>query len=91
MFFRHVGLVDEELSPRLTPLQAIRTATVVPALVMKQAGVSGSLLPGRAADIIIVDGDPLHQIRDIRKVKVVIKDGKVYDPVALHTLAGFAR
>ncbi|HEY4334850.1 MAG TPA: amidohydrolase family protein, partial [Puia sp.] len=75
----------------LTPLEALRTATVVPALVMKQAGVSGSLMAGRAADIIIVDGDPLHQIRDIRKVKMVIKDGKIYNPTRLHEMAGFSK
>ena len=87
--------VDRELElyveSGLTPLEAIRTATVVPALVMKQASVSGSLMPGRSADLIIVNGDPLHHIRDIRKVQVVIKDGQVYDPVALHRLADFAR
>jgi imidazolonepropionase-like amidohydrolase len=87
--------VDRELElyveSGLTPLEAIRTATVVPALVMKQASVSGSLMPGRSADIIIVNGDPLHHIRDIRKVVVVIKDGQVYDPDALHKLAGFSR
>ena len=87
--------VDRELElyveSGLTPLEAIRTATVVPALVMKQASVSGSLMPGRSADIIIVNGDPLHHIRDIRKVAVVIKDGRVYDPAALHKLADFAR
>jgi len=87
--------VDRELElyveAGLTPLEAIRTATVVPALVMKQANASGSLSPGRAADIIIVDGDPLHHIRDLRRVKTVIKDGKVYDPVQLHRMAGFSK
>ena len=87
--------VDRELElyvdAGLTPLEAIRTATLEPALVMKQAGVSGSLMAGRSADLIIVDGDPLHHIRDIRKVQVVIKDGRVYDPVALHRLAGFSK
>jgi len=87
--------VDRELElyveSGLTPLEAIRTATVVPALVMKQASVSGSLMPGRSADLLIVNGDPLHHIRDIRKVQVVIKDGRVYDPVALHKLVGFTR
>lgn len=85
--------VDRELElyveSGLTPLQAIRTATIVPALVMKEAAVSGSLMPGRDADLIIVEGDPLHRIRDIRNVRVVIKGGRVYDPVALHRLAGF--
>lgn len=87
--------VDRELElyvdAGLTPLEAIRTATVVPALVMKQAGESGTLMAGRAANLIIVNGDPLHYIRDIRKVQVVIKDGQVYDPVALHRLAGFSQ
>jgi imidazolonepropionase-like amidohydrolase len=87
--------VDRELElyvdAGLTPMEAIRTATLEPALVMKQAGVSGSLMAGRAADLIIVNGDPLHHIRDIRKVQVVIKDGRVYDPVALHRLAGFSK
>jgi len=75
----------------LTPLEALRTATVVPALVMKESGVCGSLMPGRAADILIVDGDPLHHIRDIRRVKMVIKDGKIYSPERLHELAGFSK
>jgi len=75
----------------LTPLEALRTATVVPALVMKQSGVSGSLMPGRAADILVVDGDPLHHIRDIRRVKMVIKDGRIYSPGRLHEMAGFSK
>lgn len=87
--------VDRELElyvdAGLTPLEAIRTATLEPALVMKQTAVSGSLMAGRTADLIIVNGDPLHHIRDIRKVQVVIKDGQVYDPVALHRLAGFSK
>jgi imidazolonepropionase-like amidohydrolase len=87
--------VDRELElyveAGLTPLEAIRTATLVPALVMKQASARGSLMAGRSADIIIVNGDPLHHIRDIRNVQVVIKDGQVYDPVVLHRLAGFSK
>jgi imidazolonepropionase-like amidohydrolase len=75
----------------LTPMEAIRTATVIPALVMKQGAESGTLMAGRAANLIIVNGDPLHYIRDIRKVEVVIKDGQVYDPVVLHRLAGFSQ
>jgi imidazolonepropionase-like amidohydrolase len=87
--------VDRELElyveAGLTPLEAIRTATLEPALVMKLTAVSGSLMAGRMADLIIVNGDPLHHIRDIRKVQLVIKGGRVYDPVALHRLAGFSK
>lgn len=58
---------------------------------MKQTGVSGSLMAGRVADLIIVNGNLLHHIRDIRKVQVVIKDGRVYDPATLYRLAGFSK
>ena len=75
----------------LTPMEAIRTATVLPALAMKQGAENGTLMAGRAANLIIVNGDPLHYIRDIRKVQVVIKDGQVYDPVVLRQLAGFSK
>jgi Amidohydrolase family len=73
----------------LTPMDAIRTATIIPAKVMKIESVSGSIEAGKKADIIIIDGDPLQNIRNIRTITTVIKDGNVYNPVELHHLAGF--
>ncbi len=73
----------------LTPMQAIQTATITPAKVMKMGGVTGSVEAGKKADLIIIDGDPLQNIRNIRRVTTVIKDGNIYDPVQLHHLAGF--
>ena len=73
----------------LTPMQAIQTATITPAKVMKVNAAYGSIEAGKKADLIIVDGDPLQNIRNIRNVQTVIKDGNVYDPVELHRLAGF--
>jgi imidazolonepropionase-like amidohydrolase len=58
---------------------------------MKREKISGSLEAGKQADLIIVDGDPLQHIRDIRKVTTVIKGGQVYDPGALHRMAGFSQ
>ncbi len=37
----------------------------------------GTLEPGKIADVILVDGNPLKQIADLQKVKTVIKDGKI--------------
>jgi imidazolonepropionase-like amidohydrolase len=73
----------------LTPMQAIQSATIVPARVMRLADHSGSIGSGKQADLIIVDGDPLQNIRSIRNVTTVIKDGNIYDPVQLHKIAGF--
>ncbi|HEY4206721.1 MAG TPA: amidohydrolase family protein [Puia sp.] len=75
----------------LTPLEAIQTATLVPARVMKMDKLSGTIAPGHRADLIIVEGNPLTRIRDIRNVRTVVKDGQVYDPVVLHELAGFGK
>lgn len=75
----------------LTPIQAIQTATITPASVMKMDKETGSVQEGKHADIIIIDGDPLNNIRDIRKVTTVIKSGKIYDPVAMHRLVGFSK
>ena len=72
-----------------SPMEAIQSATIVPAKVMGIDKLSGSVEPGKRADLIIVDGDPLQNIRNIRNVKTVIKDGNIYDPVTLHHLVGF--
>ena len=75
----------------LTPMQAIQTATITPARVMKLDKQTGSIEAGKQADLVIIDGDPLTHIRDIRKVVTVIKAGQVYDPVQLHRLVGFSK
>ncbi|WP_158085225.1 amidohydrolase family protein [Niastella vici] len=73
----------------LTPIQALQTATIVPARVMNMEISSGSISPGKRADIIITDGNPLQNISNIRHVVTVIKDGNIYNPAHLHHLAGF--
>ena len=84
--FRELELYVES---GLTPMQAITTATITPARVMKLEVMSGSVTKNKRADVIIINGDPLKNIRDIRKVTTVIKDGNIYNPVSLHAIAGF--
>jgi imidazolonepropionase-like amidohydrolase len=67
----------------LTPLQVLRTATVENARALGAAGDLGTIEPGRLADLVIVDGNPLTNIRDLRRVKKVVKDGVVYDEASL--------
>lgn len=75
----------------LTPADAIQTATITPAKVMNMDKRTGSIDEGKNADIIIVDGDPLKNIREIRNVTTVIQGGHIYDPGALHKLVGFSK
>lgn len=73
----------------LTPLQAIQTATITPAKVMGMDKTNGSIKAGKQANLLILDADPLTEIRNVRKVFTVIKDGQQYDPKVLHKMVGF--
>jgi len=75
----------------ITPMQSIQLATISPARVMKIDNDYGSIEANKKADIIIVDGNPMRTISDIRNLVVVIKDGNVYDPKQLHAIAGFQK
>lgn len=75
----------------LTPYEAIQSATITPARVMHMDKISGSIKAGKQADLLILDADPLIEIRNIRKVFLVIKDGQQYDPSALHKMVGFSK
>ncbi len=72
-----------------TPMEAIQAATSVPARLMKLDQQVGTVEPGKRADLIVVDGDPLTDIHSIRKVSVVIARGKAHAPARLWPLAGF--
>lgn len=74
----------------LTPMQAIQTATITPAQVMKMDKTTGSIKAGKQADLVILDANPLTGIRNIRKVHMIIKEGQQYDPHVLHKMVGFA-
>lgn len=63
----------------LSPAEAIRTATAVPAEAMGLGEDLGTIEPGKLADFTIVDGDPLSNIADLRRTRRVIKDGVVYE------------
>ncbi|QXV65209.1 amidohydrolase family protein [Mucilaginibacter sp. 21P] len=75
----------------LTPAQALKTATLIPAQVMGLEQKTGSISTGKNADILIIDGNPLNNISAVRNVKVVIKGGKVYNPYVLHKMVGFSK
>ncbi len=65
-----------------TPVEAIRIATSNGARFLGEAGV-GSIEAGKAADLVLVQGDPGTDIKAIEQVDTVFKDGVGYDPAKL--------
>jgi imidazolonepropionase-like amidohydrolase len=62
----------------MTPMQAIRSATSVAAALLDQSDNVGALAPGRYADLVATDGDPLADISELLRVSWVMKGGTVY-------------
>ena len=62
----------------MTPMQAIRAGTVVPAELLGWSEKSGAIEAGKWADIVAVSGDPLKDITELKRVKFVMKGGAVY-------------
>ena len=61
----------------LTPLQAIQAATINDADLLGWSDKIGTLEPGKWADIVAVDGDPLADVTTLERVKFVMKGGEV--------------
>jgi len=66
-----------------TPIEAIRIATLNGAIYEGKDASIGSIAPGKAADIVVLGGDPVEKIENIEKVETVFKDGVGYDPAKL--------
>jgi imidazolonepropionase-like amidohydrolase len=47
-------------------------------------------VPGKLADMILVNGDPSAHIGELRQVELVIKDGKLFDPAHIEAALGIA-
>ena len=75
----------------MSPMAAIQAATIVSARVMKMSAETGSVEAGKRADMVLVDGNPLKNISDLRRVVSVVKDGRMYDSKALGQSVGFHR
>jgi imidazolonepropionase-like amidohydrolase len=71
------GEIAAYVAAGMTPFEALKTATVNPAKALNVD--TGTIEPGKLADIIMVEGDPLVDINNARRVKRVIANGRVYE------------
>jgi imidazolonepropionase-like amidohydrolase len=74
----------------LPPLAALRAATLNPALYFGATDSLGTVAPGRLADLVLLDADPLADLRNTRKIQAVVLAGRLLDRAALDGLLGAA-
>lgn len=70
----------------LSPLEALRTATVGPARYMAATDSLGSIEPGKIADLVLLDADPLEAIGNARRIHAVVLNGRYLDRRELDAL-----
>jgi hypothetical protein len=70
----------------LTPLDALRAATYNPAEYLGALDSLGTIGKGKLADLVLLDANPLADIRNTRRISAVIANGRVFDRPALDQL-----
>lgn len=70
----------------LTPLEALRSATLNAAMFFGKANDIGSVAPGRFADLVLLDADPLADIRNVARIAGVVANGRYFDRQELDSL-----
>lgn len=79
------------VSAGLTPADALWSATAGPAEALGLTRSHGAIAPGRIADLVLLDADPLQDVRNTRTIAAVVQNGRVLDRSALDTLLHTAR
>jgi hypothetical protein len=63
----------------LTPLEALRTATINPARFLHATDSLGTVAAGKRADLVLLDADPLVDIANTKSIRAVVADGRLFD------------
>ena len=73
-----IAEVESYVMGGLAPFEALQTATINAAKYLGAEADLGSIEPGKLADVVLLEGDPLADIKNIRKVRTIVKDGRAY-------------
>jgi imidazolonepropionase-like amidohydrolase len=74
----------------LTPIEALRTATLEPARFLHAENTSGSVAVGKRADLVLLDADPSQDIGNTRRIRAVVLAGRLLERRDLDALLGNA-
>jgi imidazolonepropionase-like amidohydrolase len=75
----------------LSPHAALATATVNPAIYLGQADMDGRIAENRLADLVLLNGNPLEEIANTRKIEAVIANGRLFDRPQLDQITADVR
>jgi imidazolonepropionase-like amidohydrolase len=70
----------------MTPRETLQAATLGAARFMGLADSLGTVQPGKLADLVLLDADPLADIANTRRIRAVIANGRLFDRAALDAL-----
>lgn len=71
----------------LTPLEALQSATLAPARYANQESHLGTVAAGRFADLVVLDANPLENIRNTQRIHAVVVNGRLLERRELDALA----
>lgn len=74
----------------LTPLEALQSATIAPARFMEREKDLGTIEPGKFADMVLLEANPLDDINHTKKIAAVVLDGRYFPKGALKELLASA-
>jgi len=63
----------------MTPFAALQTATINPARYLGRESTLGTIAPGRSADLVLLDANPLEDIANVRRIRAVVTAGRFLD------------
>jgi len=75
----------------MTPLQAIRAATISGAHYIGMDKDIGSLEPGKIADLLVLDGNPLENIRNSESIRYTIANGRIFEAMTMNEAGNHPR
>jgi imidazolonepropionase-like amidohydrolase len=78
--------LERYVAAGLTPQQALMTATVNPGRFLKRDDLDGRVSSGQLADLVLLDANPLDDVRATRRINAVIANGRLFDRHALDKL-----
>jgi imidazolonepropionase-like amidohydrolase len=80
--------LELEVQAGIPPTKSLQIATWKAAKLLRQEKDIGSIAAGKRADLLLVEGNPAEHISDIRRCRVVTKDGTLYNSGELYAAVG---